>query len=128
MKNRDRFRLGASFLFVYFVSLGFISGSRAQEPFYKGKTIRIIVGLTPGGMADRLARFYARYLPKYIAGGPEFIIQHMPGAGSRIAANYVYSVAKPDGLTLIGSIVPLFTLISLWGGKRSSTTRRSSFG
>ena len=128
MKHRDRFRLGASFLFVYFVSLGFISSLWAQEPFYKGKTIRIIVGFTPGGINDRWARFYAKYLPKHIAGGPEFIIQHMPGAGSRIAANYVYSVAKPDGLTLIGSIVPLFTLISLWGGKRSSTTRRSSFG
>jgi len=100
MKKRGRFRLGASFLFVYFVSLGFISSLWAQEPFYKGKTIRIIVGFTPGGINDRWARFYAKYLPKHIAGGPEFIIQHMPGAGSRIAANYVYSVAKGDGLTL----------------------------
>ena len=100
MKNRDRFRLGASFLFVYFVSLGFISSLWAQEPFYEGKTIRIIVGFTPGGLNDRWARFYARYLPKYIAGSPEFIVQNMPGAGTRIAANYVYSVAKGDGLTL----------------------------
>jgi tripartite-type tricarboxylate transporter receptor subunit TctC len=100
MKNRDRFRLGAAFLFVYFLSLGFISSLWAQEPFYKGKTIRIIVGLTPGGMADRLARLYAKYLPKYIAGGPEIVIQNMPGAGTKIAAGYVYSVAKGDGLTL----------------------------
>ena len=101
MKHRERFRLGASSLLIYFlVSLGFISGSRAQEPFYEGKTIRIIVGFTPGGLNDRWARFYARYLPKYIAGGPEFIVQNMPGAGTRIAANYVYSVAKGDGLTL----------------------------
>jgi len=100
MRHRKRFELGASFLFVYFVSLGFISSLWAQEPFYKGKTIRIIVGFTPGGLNDRWARLYAKYLPKHIAGSPEFIVQNMPGAGTRIAANYVYSVAKGDGLTL----------------------------
>ena len=101
MKKRGRFKLGASSLLIYFlVSLGFISSLWAQEPFYEGKTIRIIVGFTPGGLNDRWARFYARYLPKYIAGSPEFIVQNMPGAGTRIAANYVYSVAKGDGLTL----------------------------
>ena len=101
MKHRERFRLGASSLLIYFlVSLGFISGLWAQEPFYKGKTIRIIVGFTPGGINDRWARFYAKYLPKYIAGSPEFVVQNMPGAGTKIAAGYVYSVAKGDGLTL----------------------------
>ena len=58
-----------------------------SEPFYKGKSIRIIVGLTPGGFYDRWARVLARYMPKYIPGNPEIIVQNMPGAGSMIAMN-----------------------------------------
>jgi tripartite-type tricarboxylate transporter receptor subunit TctC len=73
---------------------------RAQDPFYQGKTVRIVVGFTPGGFYDRWARQLARHMGKYVAGNPEIIVQNMPGAGSVIAANYVYSVAKPDGLTL----------------------------
>ncbi len=68
--------------------------------FYKGKSIRIVVGFTTGGFYDRWARLLARHLPKHIPGIPEIIVQNMPGAGSAIAANYVYNVAKPDGLTL----------------------------
>ena len=81
--------------------LGLPSQAEAQEPFYKGKTIRIIVGFTPGGFYDRWARLYARYMPKYIPGSPEILVQNMPGAGSLIAANHVYNVAKPDGLSLV---------------------------
>jgi tripartite-type tricarboxylate transporter receptor subunit TctC len=73
----------------------------AQADFYKGKTIRIVVGLSAGGGYDRSARLLARYWGKYIPGNPELIVQNMPGAGSVIAANYVYVVAKPDGLTLL---------------------------
>ncbi len=69
-------------------------------PYYQGKVIRIIVGHEVGGGYDRLARLLARYLPKYIPGKPSIIVQNMPGAGTIIAANYIYSVAKPDGLTL----------------------------
>ena len=69
-------------------------------PFHQGKTIRIIVGFTPGGFYDRWARLLARHMPKYIPGNPEMIVQNMPGASSVIAANYVYNVAKPDGLTV----------------------------
>jgi tripartite-type tricarboxylate transporter receptor subunit TctC len=72
----------------------------AQTPFYQGKTIRIIVGYQPGDNHDQWARTYARFLGKYIPGNPEFVVQNMPGAGSMIAANHVYNVTKPDGLTL----------------------------
>ena len=72
----------------------------AQANFYQGKTVRIIVGLTPGGFYDRWARLLARFMPLYIPGNPNFIVQNMPGAGSMIAMNHVYGVAKPDGLTL----------------------------
>jgi tripartite-type tricarboxylate transporter receptor subunit TctC len=70
------------------------------EPFYRGKTIRIMVGSTAGGFYDRWARLFARHMGKYIPGQPEIIAQNMPGAGSVIAANHVFNVAKPDGLTM----------------------------
>src|SRR3972149_290780 len=79
-----------------------MSNLQAQsEPFYKGKTIRIIVGSTTGGFYDRWARLFARYMGKYIPGNPEIIAQNMPAAGSVIAANHVFNVAKPDGLTIV---------------------------
>jgi tripartite-type tricarboxylate transporter receptor subunit TctC len=71
------------------------------DTFYKGKTVRIVVGSTAGGFYDRWARLFAKYMGKYIPGNPEFIVQNMPGAGSVIAANNVYNVAKPDGLSLV---------------------------
>jgi tripartite-type tricarboxylate transporter receptor subunit TctC len=72
----------------------------AQANFYQGKTIRIVVGLTPGGFYDRWARLLARFMPLYIPGNPSFIVQNMAGAGSMIAMNHIYGVAKADGLTL----------------------------
>jgi tripartite-type tricarboxylate transporter receptor subunit TctC len=73
----------------------------AQDQFYKGKQIRIIVGLSSGGGYDRAARMIARHMVKYIPGNPDLVVQNMPGAGSVTAANYVWGVAKPDGLTLL---------------------------
>ncbi|MGB7951872.1 MAG: tripartite tricarboxylate transporter substrate-binding protein [Candidatus Binatia bacterium] len=72
----------------------------AQTPFYQGKTIRLIIGSTAGGGYDLWARHAARYMGKYIPGNPEIVPQNMPGAGGAVAANYVYAVAKPDGLSL----------------------------
>ena len=80
----------------------------AQETFYKGKTVRIIVGGSAGGGYDTYTRVISRHLGKHIPGNPTFVVENMTGAGSIIAANYVYKVAKPDGLTLchfIGGII-----------------------
>ena len=74
----------------------------AQAPFYQDKTIRIVAGYGAGSVDDAWARLIARYLAKHIPGNPTMIVQNMPGAGAMIAANYVYKVAKPDGLTLGG--------------------------
>jgi tripartite-type tricarboxylate transporter receptor subunit TctC len=90
--------------------------ARAQTtPFYKDKTIRIIVGFTTGGLYDQYARLLARYMGKHIPGNPNIIVQNMPGAGSIIATNYVSSVAKPDGLVLgmIGSGIYLDQLLGV---------------
>ena len=70
------------------------------EPYYKGKTVRFVVGLSAGGFYDLWPRLVARYMGKHVPGNPTFVVQNMPGAGSIVAANYVYGVAKPDGLTL----------------------------
>lgn len=78
------------------------------EPFYSGKTVRVIVGFTPGGFYDRWARLLSRYMPKYIPGSPNFVVQNMPGASSVIAANYVYNLAKGDGLTILVPINSLY--------------------
>lgn len=77
------------------------SVSAAEQPFYAGKTIRIIAGFSPGGTIDLRARLFARHLPKWIPGNPAIIVQNMTGAGGLVAANYAFSVAKPDGLTLL---------------------------
>lgn len=71
------------------------------DQFYKGKTIRIMVGSTAGGFYDRWGRLFGKYMTKYIPGQPEFVVQNMTGAGSVIATNHVYNVGKPDGLTLV---------------------------
>jgi tripartite-type tricarboxylate transporter receptor subunit TctC len=70
------------------------------EPFYKGKTLRIVIGFPPGGIVDLWARFIAQYMGRYIQGTPDLIVQNMPGGGSMIAANHLYNIVKPDGLTL----------------------------
>jgi tripartite-type tricarboxylate transporter receptor subunit TctC len=80
----------------------------AQSDFFKGKQIKIVVGASAGAASDLYARLVANHLPRQIPGKPEIIVQNMPGGGSITAANYVYSVAKPDGLTLGAVTSPIY--------------------
>jgi tripartite-type tricarboxylate transporter receptor subunit TctC len=80
----------------------------SAEDFYKGKTIRIVVGFSAGGGFDTYARTIARHMAKHIPGEPAIVVENMTGAGSLIAANHVYKVAKPDGLTIGHFIGGLF--------------------
>jgi tripartite-type tricarboxylate transporter receptor subunit TctC len=82
-----------------------VAAANAQTPFYQGKTITIIVGTKAGDAYDLYPRMIAEFMPKYIPGNPNIIIQNMPGAASLIAANHVFNVVKPDGLT-IAAIYP----------------------
>lgn len=89
------------------LSLCRATSALSQEPFYKDKTIRIIVATAAGGGYDLYTRTMARHMRKYIPGEPTIVVENMPGAGHLIGANYVYKVAKPDGLTIghfIGSL------------------------
>ena len=72
----------------------------AQEPFYKGKTIRVVVATSAGGGFDAYTRMITRHMGKFVPGNPAFVVENMPGAGHLIGANHMYKVAKPDGLTL----------------------------
>ena len=74
--------------------------AHAQADFFIGKQIKIVVGFSAGGIIDLWARLFALYLGKYIPGNPTLVVQNLPGGGSMIAANQLFNVAKPDGLTL----------------------------
>lgn len=87
----------------------------AQE-FFKGKTIRIIVGFAAGGGFDIYSRTIARHMAKHIPGSPTIIVENMTGAGSMIAANYMYNRAAPDGLT-IGNFNGALVLQQVLGSK-----------
>ena len=95
MKQRRIYILAAVPLILFFLAPAW-----GQAPFYEGKTIRIVVGTGSGGTIDA-ARIIAQHLGKYIAGNPTVIVQSMPGGGHIVATNYVFNVARPDGLTLL---------------------------
>ena len=84
------------------ICLSLWMGAESVEgaPYYEGKLVKIVVASTPGGGYDRMARLLAKFLPNHIPGKPTFIVENMPGAGSIVAGNYIYSIAKPNGLTI----------------------------
>jgi tripartite-type tricarboxylate transporter receptor subunit TctC len=91
-----------------FAATIFIAASLTQafadpvEDFYKGKQLRIVTGAVAGDGYDIWSRLLAKHMGKYIPGKPSFLVQNMPGAGTVIAANYVFNNAAKDG-TIIGS-------------------------
>src|SRR3970040_615648 len=90
------------------LSLAAVSEAATVADFYKGKNVRIVVGFSAGGGFDTYARALARHMSKHIPGAPHVVVENMTGAGSLIAANHVYKVAKPDGLTIGHFIGGLF--------------------
>src|SRR5688500_16601127 len=105
-----------TFLFaVLLLSIGSTS-VQAQADFYKGKTIRLIIGYSAGGTNDLWARAIARFWGTRTPWNPDFIGQYMPGAAPLVAANYIFGVEKSDGLTW-GLIAPALCFNQL-GGKK----------
>jgi tripartite-type tricarboxylate transporter receptor subunit TctC len=74
--------------------------AQTQTPFYQKKTLQVLIGSAPGGLYDRWGRLFAQHMGKYIPGNPNLVAQNMPGGGSMVATNYLYGLAKPDGLTV----------------------------
>jgi tripartite-type tricarboxylate transporter receptor subunit TctC len=91
----------------------------AQEPFYKGKQIRIVISAGVSGGYNEYARLLATHMGNHIPGKPDFIVQSMPGAGGLLATNYLYAQAPQDGTTLglIHSSVPLAPLFGTQGAR-----------
>jgi tripartite-type tricarboxylate transporter receptor subunit TctC len=80
---------------------GALSADAQGRRFYQGKTIRIIVGSATGSLYDQWAQMLTRTMPRHIPGQPNIIVQNMPGIAGLVAANFGYTVAAPDGLTLV---------------------------
>jgi tripartite-type tricarboxylate transporter receptor subunit TctC len=70
--------------------------------FYRGKTVTVLIGVSPGGEYDLQARLIARFIGRHIPGNPNVVVQNMPGAGGNTSAAYVANVAAKDG-TVIGA-------------------------
>ena len=87
----------------------------ADEDFYRGKTIRIIVGFSAGGGFDAYARMIGRHMGRHIPGNPTIIVDNMGGAGSRLAANFLFR-AQPDG-SVIGNFIGSLVLQQIMGDK-----------
>ena len=87
----------------------------ADENFYRGKTIRIIVGFAAGGGFDAYARVIARHMGRHVPGNPAIIVDNMTGAGSRVAANSLFK-ATPDG-SVIGNFIGSLVLQQIMGDK-----------
>ena len=83
-------------LFFFFLA----NRALAQAPYFQNKTIKIVRGGEPGGTGDLQARALIPYLKKHIPGNPTIVVENMPGAAGRKAANYIFSSAKPDGLSI----------------------------
>jgi tripartite-type tricarboxylate transporter receptor subunit TctC len=102
-RNSNETLCGVVLLALLMLVLAPATGAPAQtaKPFYEGKTIQLIVSTGTGATTDITARLVARYLGKYISGNPNIVAHNMPGGGGLVAANYIYNVSKPDGLTIV---------------------------
>ncbi|MFM1817012.1 MAG: hypothetical protein RLZ98_3707, partial [Pseudomonadota bacterium] len=89
----------------------------AQDDFYKGKTMRILIGFPPGGSYDLYGQVISLYWGKKIPGEPNVIVEHRPGGGGRTAASYFFSKAPTDG-TVIGSLPETIATLQLLEPKR----------
>ncbi len=106
-------------LLAAIVGLGLAGVALADDvaDFYKGKTINIVVGYSPGGGYDQVSRIMIRHLPKYIPGNPHMVVQNMPGAGTVIAANFVTHTSPRDGtvIGMYGDMMLVAPLLKLQG-------------
>jgi tripartite-type tricarboxylate transporter receptor subunit TctC len=92
------------------------ASAQSVEQFYRGRTVSIVVGFAPGGAYDPYARLVARHLPKHLPGAPTIVVKNMQGAGSGIAANYLYNVSPKDGSEL-GVIAGSAAIEPVFGNK-----------
>jgi tripartite-type tricarboxylate transporter receptor subunit TctC len=95
-----RFSFAMRAVAVAGISAAFLSPGKAED-FYKGKTLNIVAGYTPGGGFDANARLLSRYIGRHIPGKPEVIVTNMPGAASQTAVQYLDATAPRDGTVIV---------------------------
>jgi tripartite-type tricarboxylate transporter receptor subunit TctC len=123
-------RLGwLSGLLSIVLSVAGVGSSPAQEPYYKGKTIRLIISVGVAGGFGEYARTLAEHYGRHIPGHPHIIVQSMPGAGGLVATNHLYVQAPQDG-TVIAMVNATAPLAPLWGsrGARFDTLKFNPIG
>ena len=113
----QRIHTGAG-LGLFLASALLATPAGAQENFYKGKQISLVVGYGTGGGYDVYARLVARHMSRFIPGNPNVVVQNMPGAGSLRAVNHLYNVAPKDGtaFAMFSSSMPVRSIL---GGNKS---------
>lgn len=99
---RHRRLMPATLLLVIAMTLAFCAHALADESFYQGKRITIVIGTQSGGSMVA-ARVLSQHLGKYIPGNPTILVQPMLGGSHIVATNHVFTIAKPDGLTLLAA-------------------------
>ena len=104
--------MGAAVLLAALLAANATARADAISDFYQGKTLRMLIGYGPGGGYDIYGRLVAEFLPRHLPGSPTIIAQNMPGAGSFVAAKYIYEVAPKDG-TVLGSLAQTLALDSM---------------
>jgi tripartite-type tricarboxylate transporter receptor subunit TctC len=126
MRNRVFLRVAFGTVLSFFVGIGDIASTvmaaspaqsfdeKAAAEFYRGKTVRVVVGFAPGGGYDVAARVLGRHLGKHIPGNPTVIVENRPGAGSLVTANLAYKTLPQDG-TFVASFHPQLILQQLLG-------------
>ena len=115
-------------LCVFAVADASVAHADAIEDFYKGRTMRMLIGYGPGGGYDIYGRLVAQFLPKHLPGSPSIVVQNMPGGGSFVAAKYMSEAAPKDG-TVLGSLAQTLALDSaLSRGKKIDVSSFSYIG
>jgi tripartite-type tricarboxylate transporter receptor subunit TctC len=92
--------IAVSLLIAFGLAGALMEPAAAQEPFYKGKILNLVVGNASGGGYDAYGRLLARHMSHHIPGEPTIVVRNMPGAGGMAMSNYMYSQAPRDGLTI----------------------------
>jgi tripartite-type tricarboxylate transporter receptor subunit TctC len=112
MKTKTSLALAAIMGMLFFAA----TPRAGADDFYQGKTIRFIVGFAAGGGFDTYTRLIARHFGKHVPGNPDTVVENMTGAGSLVAANYIYNKAERDG-TIIGNWIGPLVLQQILGNK-----------
>ncbi len=81
---------------------------QSVEQFYRGRTVTLVVGTSPGGINDISARLVAKHLSRFIPGNPNIIVQNVPGGGGLVTANRIFNASERDGsvITKLERAVP----------------------